>query len=114
MEDFCFIRDIEHYQKLFDDPKELWERSLAELRDCDGLLIDVSDIPSGGRIIEVGMAYALSMPIIVIVKNPVEYKEFYDGVANIVIRYDSLSDVTEKLELMLREPQKMTSNAARR
>lgn len=101
MEDFCFIRDIEHYTKFFDDPSELWERSRIELRACNGLLIDVSDIPTAGRVIEAGMAYAWGLPIFVLAKNGIEYKDVYDGIATKVIRYDTNYDITQELRSFL-------------
>jgi hypothetical protein len=30
-QDFCFIRDVENYQKVFDNPKELMKRALEEI-----------------------------------------------------------------------------------
>lgn len=98
MEDFHFIRDVEHYQSnFFENQKELWSNACKYLEGCDALLIDISDSPSGGRLIEAGMAYSLNKPIYVIVKNGVEYKDFYDGIATILIKYDDISDITEKL-----------------
>ena len=98
MQDFSFIRDVENYQKVFDDPKDLWSRSLEEIEKCEALLIDVSDHPSGGRVIEVGIAYALHKPVFVVVKNGMEYKDVYNGVAALVIRYDSYQDITDALK----------------
>ncbi len=97
MQDFSFIRDVENYQKVFNDPKELWRRSKEEIVKCDALLIDVSDYPSGGRVIEVGMAYALNMPIIVIKRKGVEHKEIYDGIGSKLIVYKNYDDVTKGL-----------------
>lgn len=99
MEDFNFIRDIENYEKTFDDPKELWTRAREELEKCDALLIDISDSPSGGRVIEAGMAYALKLPIFVAVKNGVSYKEIYDGIATKIIRYDDFDDLIPTLAI---------------
>ena len=103
MEDFCFIRDIEHYSNFFDDPRELWQRSRDELRSCDALLIDASDLPTTGRVIEAGMAYAWGLPIFVLAQHGIEYKDAYDGIAACVIRYESLSDVTAQLKEYLKE-----------
>lgn len=103
MEDFCFVRDVENYRKTFDDPHELWTRSLLEIRSCDVLLIDVSDAPTGGRVVEAGIAYALSMPIFVIVKNGIEFKELYSGIATRIFYYDAYNDITPQLERYLRE-----------
>jgi nucleoside 2-deoxyribosyltransferase len=103
IEDFSFIRDIENYEKIFDDPRELWERSREELEKCDGLLIDISDSPSGGRVIEAGMAYGLKLPVFVVVKNDIDYKEVYDGIATKVIRYDTFDDLAAPLANYLRD-----------
>lgn len=97
MEDFCFIRDVENYQVVFDDPKSLWERALLEIKNCDATLIDVSDAPTGGRVVEAGIAYALGQPIFVIVKQGVKYKELFGGIATLVIEYDDYSDITNAL-----------------
>ena len=100
MEDFHFIRDIEHYRpNFFKDQKELWAASLKYLAECDALLIDISDSPSGGRLVEAGMAYALNMPIYVIVKQGIKYKDFYNGIATFIYEYEELSDVTKQIML---------------
>jgi nucleoside 2-deoxyribosyltransferase len=97
LEDFCFIRDVELYKKTFDDPVELWERARLEITNCDALVIDVSDAPSGGRVVEVGIAFAQEKPIVVLVKEGIPYKGLYDGVAKAVLTYEELEDVTVKL-----------------
>ena len=98
MTDFHFIRDVEHYQSgVFKNQNELWDASRKYITDCDALLIDVTDTPSGGRLIEAGMAYALNKPIYVIVKNGINYKDFYNGIATSIIKYDDISDITEQL-----------------
>jgi nucleoside 2-deoxyribosyltransferase len=97
MVDFSFIRDIENYEKTFDIPKDLWNAALKELERCDALLVDVSDSPSGGRVVEVGMAYALRKPIFVVLKKGTHLKEFYRGVANLVIEYEEIEDIISPL-----------------
>ena len=56
-EDFCFIRNIENYQKMFNDPKELMKRAKGEIEKSDYLLIDLTNKPTG-RAYEAGIAYA--------------------------------------------------------
>ena len=101
MEDFSFIRDIENYQKIFNDPVELWRRARDEIAKCDALLIDVSDAPTGGRVIEAGIAFGLKLPIFVVVKKGIEYKEVFDGIATEVIRYEDYHDITSELAAFL-------------
>lgn len=99
MEDFHFIRDVEHYQSnFFKDQKDLWSAALQYLIECDALLIDISDSPSGGRLVEAGMAYSLNKPIYVIVKNGVDYKDFYSGIATSIFKYDEIEDIIEQLK----------------
>ena len=93
-EDYCFVRDV---VEAFEDPRHLWQRALEEIKHCDELLIDVSDAPSGGRVVEAGIAYALGLPIITICKNNIEYKELYDGISDLVIRYDGYDDISPAL-----------------
>jgi 2'-deoxynucleoside 5'-phosphate N-hydrolase len=100
-DDFCFIRDVENYQKVFSDPQELWQRALAEIEQCDALIIDVSDNPTGGRVVEAGIAYALRQPIIVLVQNGVEHKQFFDGIATRVITYDTIEDIVPILKELI-------------
>ncbi|HEY4480140.1 MAG TPA: nucleoside 2-deoxyribosyltransferase [Candidatus Paceibacterota bacterium] len=95
-EDFCFIRDVENYQKVFDNPKDLMARSLEEIKKCDALLIDMTDKPTG-RAFEAGMAYALGKKIIVVMKRGTEIKETTQGIANVIIEYKNIEEVTEKL-----------------
>ena len=102
MEDFSFIRDIENYQKVFNDPKELWQRAKEAIEKCDALLIDISDNPSGGRVIEAGIAYALNMPIFVLVKKGLAYKDIYDGIGTLVIQYETSQDITDALARFLK------------
>jgi hypothetical protein len=48
---------VEHYQRgVFSDAHELMRRAKQELLKCDALLIDISENPSGGAVIEAGVA----------------------------------------------------------
>lgn len=98
MQDFHFIRDIEHYQpNHFDSEKELWAAALKYINECDALLIDISDAPSGGRLVEAGMAYALHKPVYVIAKTGTVHKDFYNGIARDIFTYNELADITKLL-----------------
>ena len=100
LEDFCFIRDVENYQKVFDDPKELMQKGLETIKDCDALLIDMTDKPTG-RALEAGMAYALGKPVIVIMKKGTQIKDTTRGIANVVIEYNEIADLSEALKKWL-------------
>ena len=47
LEDFCFIRDVENYKKIFDDAKELMQKAKEEIQKSDALLIDVTEKAHG-------------------------------------------------------------------
>ncbi len=99
-DDFCFVRDVENYQKIFNDPKELMQRAKEEIQKSDALLIDITDNPTGGRSIEAGIAYALSKRIIVIAKKGMEIKDTFGGIANRIIEYDEIGDILNELKLI--------------
>ena len=93
-QDYCFVRDVEK----IDDPKALWERALAEIKKSDCLLIDVSDAPSGGRVLETGIAFALRIPVVVVAKTGTTFKDIFSGVSDYIIFYDHYGDITSSLQ----------------
>ena len=99
-EDFCFIRDIENYQKIFSDAHELMKSAKEEIEKCDALLIDF-DWPATGRMIELGIAYAMGKMIIVITKKGTKIKDTILGVIDKVIEYEELDDIIEPMKKML-------------
>lgn len=96
-EDFCFIRDVEKYQKIFDNPKQLMQKSKEEIQKSDALLIDMSEKPTG-RAIEAGIAYALSKKVIVIMKKGTQIKDTTRGIADEIIEYDNITEILPKLK----------------
>ncbi len=100
LEDFCFIRDVENYQKMFDDLKELMQRAREEIDKSDALLIDMTDKPTG-RAIEAGIAYALGKKVIVIMKMGTKIKDTVRGIADEVIEYQVIEDITPTLKSLM-------------
>ncbi len=100
-EDFCFIRDVENYQKVFNDPKELMLRAKVEISKCDFLLIDLTDKPTG-RAYEAGIAYALNKKIIVILKKGTPIKDTTSGIADSIIEYENIEDIVPSLQNVLK------------
>jgi len=96
-EDFCFIRDVENYQKLFDNPQELMQRAKEEIEKSDGLLIDVTEKPTG-RAIEAGIAFALGKKIVVIAKSGTKIKDTTRGITDIVVEYNVIDDIVQPLQ----------------
>jgi nucleoside 2-deoxyribosyltransferase len=101
-EDFCFIRDVEGWQKVFESAHDLMQRSLAEIAACDALLIDLTHKPTG-RAYEAGMAYALGKRIILIMRRGTPLKDTSRGIADAVIEYDTIEDIVEPLVSLLQQ-----------
>jgi nucleoside 2-deoxyribosyltransferase len=74
------------------------ETACKYINECDALLVNISDNPSGSRLVEIGMAYSLNKPIYVIAKNSVDYKDFYNGIATSIFKYDEIDDITKQLK----------------
>lgn len=101
-EDFSFIRDVENYQKVFDNPKDLMKRSENEIRKSDVLLIDMTDKPTG-RAIEAGMAYSLGKKIIAIMKRGTQIKDTTKGITDVIVEYNVIEDISGGLKEVLRK-----------
>lgn len=101
-EDFSFIRDVENYQKIFNNPEDLMKRSEDEIKKSDALLIDMTDKPTG-RMIEVGMAYSLGKKIIAIMQRGTQIKGTTRGVTDEIVEYDTIEDISVKLKEILRK-----------
>ena len=101
-DDFCFIRDVENYQKMFHNPQELMSRAKAEVLNCDALLIDLSS-SSTGRALEAGIAFGAGKKIIIIINKGVQLRDTAKGVADKIIEYVELTDIVQPLKEFLRE-----------
>ncbi len=102
-EDMSFIRDVENYEiNKFKDAKELMKCSMEEIEKSDGLLIDMTDKPTG-RAIEAGMAYALNKKILVIMKQGTTIKDTTRGIADLIVEYKEIDDIVPALSVFYRE-----------
>lgn len=97
-EDYCFVRD----EKAFDDEYEMMKRAKEEVANCEVLLIDYNG-PTHGRMIELGMAYAMGKKIIVITKKGTYIKETVKGVSNSIIEYEKLEDIIQPMSKLFTE-----------
>ena len=95
-EDFCFIKDVENYQKIFNNPKELMNKAKEKIKKCDVLLFDATK-KSTGKAIEVGIAFSYNKKIIVMKKEGTTIKDTLLGVADIVITYNTFKDIQNSL-----------------
>lgn len=98
MEPFCFVRDVQHYKDTLGDEKKLWQRIYDELGACDALMIDVTNDPSSGQLVEVGIAFALRKPVIVVKKRGAKHKPVIQGVSSTVIEYEDVEDLAKQLD----------------
>lgn len=95
-QDFCFIRDVENYQYVFDDDHELMERAKQEIIHSDVLLIDLSE-KSTGRAIEAGIAFGHGKKVVVICKRGTKLKSTSKGIAAAIIEYNVIDDISKPL-----------------
>jgi hypothetical protein len=63
----------------------------------------VSDYPTGGRLVEAGIAYALRKPVIVVKKYGIHHKNLFDGISSTVIEYTDHKDMTTQLKKFERD-----------
>ncbi len=99
-EAFCFVRDVENWGHVFDNPRELMARTLAEIDACDALLIDLTEKPTG-RAYEAGMAYALGRRVIVIARRGTPLKATTRGIAAAIFEYDQIEEIVAPLRALL-------------
>ena len=95
-QDFCFIRDVENYKKIFDDPKELMNKAKEEIFKSDVLLIDMTHKPTG-RAIEAGIAFAQNKKIVSIMKRGTKIKDTTKGISDLIIEYNNIEEIVKPL-----------------
>ncbi len=101
-EDFSFIRDIENFKKVFNNPKELMQRATEEIEKCDALLIDMTNKPTG-RAIEAGIAYALNKKVIAIMQKGTNIKDAPRGICDAIIEYEKIDEIIKPLSKLYQE-----------
>ncbi len=104
-----FIRDIENYQKAFDEPKELMNKAKEEIEKCDLLLIDMTNKPTG-RAIEAGIAFAQNKKIITIMKKGTRIKDTTRGISDLIVEYEKIENIIEPIKEYYDSLQKSSSN----
>lgn len=76
------------------------QRAREEIGKCDALLIDF-DGPASGRMIELGITYALNKKVILITKKRTLVEETVSGVTDGIVEYDNLKDIIEPMSGLL-------------
>ncbi|MCX6824642.1 MAG: nucleoside 2-deoxyribosyltransferase [candidate division SR1 bacterium] len=95
-EEYCFVRD----EKDFVNEHEMMQRAKEEIEKCDALLIKY-DGPTHGRMIELGIAYAMNKKTILITKKGTPIKDTVRGVIDSSIEYEELEDSIEPMSKLL-------------
>lgn len=99
---FCFVRDIEGFEKFNGTSIELMNRARLEISKSDYFLVDY-DGPSTGRFIEMGIAFALGKKIIVIKSKNINLKNTIEGVADFIIEYEKFEEIIPQLTKLLNQ-----------
>lgn len=97
-EDYCFVRN----EKTFNDCYEMMKKAKEEILKCEVLLINY-DGPTQGRMIELGIAYAMNKKIILITKQWTPIKQTVKGVVDKVIEYEEIEDIIEPMSKIFSE-----------
>lgn len=97
LKDFYLARDVSDYEQISNDRKKLWDKVRDEIGACDMLLIDVTEPPTGERVVEVGIAYAMRKSIIVTQKRDAKHMGLFDGLSSTVITYKDYADLSKQL-----------------
>lgn len=87
--------------KISNNPREIFERDYEQLKSCDIIIAEVSE-PSHGVGIEIGISYCLGLKIILLQEKGKQATKLAQGIPNvIIIEYDNLEDLKEKLSKSL-------------
>lgn len=97
LEPFCFVRDVQDYKNTFKSAKEQWARIYDELGACDALLLDATEEPGIGSMVEAGMAFALRKPVIIAKRHSGKVDNSLEGISSTIIEYKDYSDLSKRL-----------------
>jgi nucleoside 2-deoxyribosyltransferase len=93
---FVFFRDAQNWGEKKMNIKEVVEKAMEFLKECDALLIEASE-KANGIYFEAGYAKALGKKVIVIHKQGTE-ANFLESSSDISLEYTDFEDLKEKLK----------------
>ena len=93
---FIFFRDAQNWGEKKMDIKEVVDKAMMHLKECDAILVEASE-KANGIYFEVGYAKALGKKVIIIHKKGTE-ASFLESAGDISIEYEDFKDLREKLE----------------
>lgn len=105
---FCHFRDIQKWRGTDkeDNPSQIIFEAFKEVEKSDAVLafVEINE-KSEGMLLEIGYAKALNKKIILAIKKSLDkdFLRFVRGIADLVIEYESLTDLKKQLECFLNE-----------
>ncbi len=93
-ETVCITRDIEKWGQIELSPKELMQRTFAEIDSSHLIVIDLTE-KGVGLGIEAGYAYAKGTPIAVIAKKGSDISATLQGISQKLFLYDEFDDLID-------------------
>ncbi len=93
------VRDFERWGDVKFTPKELMQKSFAEIYKSDLFIVEYSE-KGVGLGIEAGYAYAKNVPIFVIAKTNSEISDTIKGIAKSIFFYSDSPDIARNPEFI--------------
>lgn len=93
---FIFFRDAQNWGEKKMDIKEVVDKALEYVKQCDAMLVEASE-KANGMYFEMGYAKALGKKIILIHKKGTEVN-FLKSASDVCIEYDDFEDLERKLK----------------
>ncbi len=96
-EPYCNLYDSKFYKDNKYGVKQIMDHAFSNLEDCDQqlVLLDHKEL-SQGMCLEMGYAYKMKMPIILVVRKDIKVSTL-KAMSSHVIEYDNHDDMLEKL-----------------
>ena len=99
IEAYCMVRDYEKWGEIKLSPEECMQKAFEVIDSSDAVIVELSE-KGVGIGIEAGYAFAQNKPIIVIAKTGSDISSTLVGIAENVIFYDSVEELSEKVKVI--------------
>lgn len=94
LETICVRRDVEKFGQVTLLPQELMTRTFEIIRDCQLMVIDLTE-KGVGLGIEAGYSHALNIPVVTIARNGSDISDTLRGISQAVYLYKDVADLRE-------------------
>lgn len=95
-ETFIFFRDAQNWGEKKMDIKEVADKAMEHLKECDAILVEASE-KANGIYFEVGYAKALGKKVIIVHKKGTE-ASFLESAGDVSIQYENFENLGKKLK----------------